>query len=412
MLSGPASGVMGATYVCVRAGYRDLITFDMGGTSADIALVRDGQPVYSTDETVGDFPIVMPVVGVSSIGAGGGSIAWLDPIGVLKVGPRSAGADPGPACYGRGTAATVTDANVVLGRLPAAHFLGGTMSLDVARARQALEQVRRAMRVRTVEEAAEGVVRVVEGNMERAIRTITVQRGQDPRSAVLFPFGGAAGLHACGLAGEMGFGEILVPRDPGLLSAVGILDGHVVIDRLVPLSAIDPSVKWLLARAVTGVAQVRREVAREGFAARAVKVTTYVRPRSHRQSIELEVPLAADFRRRFDDAHRALFHSADPHRPVEVVGLRVSGVGQEKAAPRQRKAAATRPRTATAPLATVPVFFGGKARATAIYQRESLAAGTRIAGPAIVVEYSSTTVVAPDWSAAVDAEGNLRLKPR
>jgi len=411
MLSGPAGGVAAAAAVAARCGVRRIVTVDMGGTSTDVAFV-DGALPRRADTWIGGMALRVPCLDIHTVGAGGGSIAHVDEGGALRVGPQSAGADPGPACYGRGTAATVTDANVVLGRLPAAHFLGGTMNLDVARARAALEKLRKSMHARSVEEAAEGVVRVVEGNMERAIRAITVQRGQDPRSAVLLPFGGAAGLHACGLAAEMGFGEILVPRDPGLLSAIGILDGRVVIDRLVPLAAIDPSMKWLATRANTATRQVRGEVAREGFAARAVTVTTFVRARYHRQSIEIEVPLVADFRRRFDTAHRALFHSADPARPLEVVGLRVSGVGGEKtSAPRRRPVPAPRRRAATAS-ATVPVVFGGKARPTTIHERDTLGEGARVRGPAVIVEYSSTTVVAPDWSAAVDREGNLRMRPR
>jgi N-methylhydantoinase A len=354
----------------------------------------------------------VPCLDIHTVGAGGGSIAHVDEGGALRVGPQSAGADPGPACYGRGREATVTDANVVLGRLPAAHFLGGTMGLDVARAREALDRLRRAMRAGSVEEAAEGVVRVVEGNMERAIRTITVQRGQDPRTAVLFPFGGAAGLHACGLAEAMGFGEVLVPRDPGLLSAIGILDGRVVIDRLVPLSAVDPSLKWLTTRAAAAAKRVRSEVTREGFAASAVTVTTFVRARYHRQSIELEIPLMADFRRRFDDAHRRLFHSADPKRAFEVVGLRVSGTGEEKSPPRRRASAAARRKSPSATSAKVPVVFGGRTWPTEIVERDSLAGGARVRGPAVIVEYSSTTVVAPDWSASVDRDGNLRMRPR
>ncbi len=411
MLSGPAGGVAAAAAVAARCGVRRIVTIDMGGTSTDVAFI-DGQPPRRADTWIGGVALRVPCLDIHTVGAGGGSIAHVDEGGALRVGPHSAGADPGPACYGRGEFATVTDANVVLGRLPAAHFLGGTMSLDVARARRVLEPLRVAMRARSVEEAAEGVVRVVEGNMERAIRTITVERGQDPRSAVLFPFGGAAGLHACGLAGEMGFGEILVPVDPGLLSAIGILDGRVVIDRLLPLSAIDPSPAWLAARAAPVARRVRSEVAREGFAARSVTTTAFVRARYQRQSIELEIPLAADFRRRFDDAHRALFHSADPERTLEVVGLRISGVGEEKSARAARKASRTVSRRAAAPLATSPVVFAGKARATAIHERESLPPGARIHGPAVIVEYSSTTVVAPDWTATVDGERNLRLSPR
>ena len=265
------------------------------------------------------------------------------------------------------------------------------------------------MRVRRVEDAAEGIVRVVEGNMERAIRTITVQRGQDPRSAVLFPFGGAAGLHACGLAEEMGFPEILVPRSPGLLSAIGVLDGRVAIDRLVPLSCIDPSWKWLAAQAAAAARGIRTEVMREGFASSAVRVSTFVRARYLRQSIELEVPLEEDFRARFDDAHRALFHSADPARALEVVGLRVSGSGEQP--PPRGKPLAVRTNRRVEPSNTMPVVFGGRATPTAIVDREMLPVGAEVRGPAVLTEYSSTTVVAPGWKARVDVDHNLRLVP-
>ena len=410
MLSGPAGGVAAAAAVALRRSTPRIVTVDMGGTSTDVAFV-DGEPPRRVDTWIGGFALRVPCLDIHTVGAGGGSIAYVDEGGALRVGPKSAGADPGPACYGRGSEPTVTDANVVLGRLPAAHFLGGTMSLDVARARKALDGLRRAMRARTVEEAAEGVVRVVEGNMERAIRTITIQRGQDPRTATLFPFGGAAGLHACGLAGEMGFREILVPADPGLLSATGILDGRVTVDRIVPLLVVDPAARTLTDRAKKAVDAVRKEIAHEGIAAREVEMSVYVRARYRRQSIQLEVPLAADFRRRFDDLHRKLFHRADPELPLEVVGLRVSGSGGGQAgrSPARRSSSASRRKPAA--LETLPVVFGGKALRTAIYARESLAPGSRVRGPAVVVEYSSTTVVAPGWSATVDADRNLVMVP-
>ena len=192
------------------------------------------------------------------------------------------------------------------------------------RARAALEPLRRAIGARTVEDAAEDVVRVVEGNMEKAIRTITVQRGQDPRGAVLLPFGGAAGLHACGLAATMGFSEVLVPKDPGLLSAIGVRDGSVGMDRLVPLVATNPEAAWLASRAKQPAARLRAEVAREGFARREVNLTVFVRLRYARQAIELEVPLGPSYRRDFDRAHQRLFHASDAAWPVEVVGLRKS----------------------------------------------------------------------------------------
>ena len=412
MLSGPAGGVAAAAALGARVGCSRLVTVDMGGTSTDVAFIN-GEAPRRADTWIGGMALRVPCLDIHTVGAGGGSIAEVDEGGALRVGPRSAGAEPGPACYGRGTEPTVTDANVALGRLPAAHFLGGAMTLDIDRARRALDKLRRAMRARTIEEAAEGIVRVVEGNMERAIRAITVQRGQDPRSAVLFPFGGAAGLHACGLAEQIGFEEILVPGNPGLLSAIGILDGRVVLDRLVAFTALDPSWKFLSLRAATAKGRLQKEVSREGFAARSVRVSTFLRARYHRQSIELEVPLTASFRRSFDEAHQRLFHSSDANRALEVVGLRVSGVGGDAAsARRQKPKPAPRRGKPPSPVGTAKVLFGGRARATAIHDREALPVGSRVDGPAILVEYSSTTVVAPGWSSTTDADGNLRMARR
>lgn len=221
MLSGPASGVIGATSVCVRAGYRNLITFDMGGTSADIALVRDGQPVYSTDETVGDFPIVMPVVGVSSIGAGGGSIAWLDSVGVLKVGPRSAGADPGPACYGRGgTEPALSDAFLACGFLNPENFVGGRLRLHPDRAAAALRPLGEALDL-DVDGAAEAVVEVATANMYAAFSNVLARHGLDPRDFALVAFGGAGPVEACFLAEEFHIPRVIVPPSPGTLCAQG-----------------------------------------------------------------------------------------------------------------------------------------------------------------------------------------------
>jgi N-methylhydantoinase A len=409
MLSGPAGGVAAAESVAARAGVRRIVTVDMGGTSTDVAFV-DGKAPRRADTWIGGIAIRVPCLDIHTVGAGGGSIARVDEGGALRVGPQSAGADPGPACYGRGSEPTVTDANVVLGRLPADHFLGGTMTLDATRARSALEKLRRDMRARSVEEAAEGVVRVVEGNMEKAIRAITVERGEDPRTALLFPFGGAAGLHACGLADELGFAEILVPVDPGLLSAIGVLDGRIVIDRLVPLQAVEPTAKWLSVHAGALSKTVRREIEAEGIAARRISVQAFVRARYQRQSIELEVPLTKDFRRRFDTLHESRFHTADPDKPVEVVGLRIAAVGEESFPHRSRSSAGTRRGGKVAkPLATRRVTFGARPLVTPIIDRGSLAPGAVLRGPAIVVEYSSTTVVAPGWIARVDDERNLRM---
>ena len=229
-LSGPASGVMGAASVCIPAGYRNLITFDMGGTSADLALVRDGQPVYSTDETVGDFPIVMPVVGVSSIGAGGGSVAWLDAVGVLKVGPRSAGADPGPACYGRGgSEPTLSDAFLACGFLNPDNFVGGRLRLHPERAAAALRPLGEALGL-DADLTAEAVVEVATANMYAAFSNVLARHGLDPRDFCLVAFGGAGPVEACFLAEEFHIPRVIVPPSPGTLCAQGAMTADIKSD--------------------------------------------------------------------------------------------------------------------------------------------------------------------------------------
>ncbi len=245
ILSGPAAGVMGAAAVAQRAGIRKLITLDMGGTSADVSLV-DGTPAVRSEGTVGGLPVSLPMLDVHTIGAGGGSIAHRDPGGILKVGPQSAGADPGPACYGDGDLPTVTDANLLLGRL-AAGLLGGEFSLQPGRARKAIAPLARALRL-SVDEAAWGIVRVVNAAMERAIRAVSIERGYDPRSYTLVAFGGAAPLHACELAAGLGMQRVFIPRNPGVLSAWGAATAPLARDYRRTVRARQPALaelkKW------------------------------------------------------------------------------------------------------------------------------------------------------------------------
>ncbi|MBI5505555.1 MAG: hydantoinase/oxoprolinase family protein [Deltaproteobacteria bacterium] len=407
MLSGPAGGVAGAIEVAARVGLRRIVTLDMGGTSTDVAFV-DGQAPRRSVTEIGGLPLAVPCIDIHTVGAGGGSIASVDAGGALRVGPDSAGADPGPACYGRGNKPTVTDANAALGRLQPRHFLGGDMILDVERARVVLKKLARVIAAASVEAAAIGVVRVVEGNMERAIRTITVQRGEDPRSCVLVAFGGAAGLHACGLADQLGFPEVLIPADPGLLSARGVLGGRVIIDRIESLRAVDPDYDFLARRARCPALALRREIAREGIAERRIRISTLLRARYLGQSLELEVPLTRGWRRHFDALHQKRYHSHAARRSVEVVGLRFSGCGED--------AGPTNPRTL--PLGRgrpvvedrVAAFVGGRRETVPVYRRDRVGSGARLRGPAIIAEYSSTTWVEAGFEAVVDEVGNLRLR--
>jgi N-methylhydantoinase A len=404
MLSGPAGGVVAAAALCKRAGFDRIITLDMGGTSTDVALVDTVVPRRAIT-TVGDVPLRTPCIDIHTVGAGGGSIASIDAGGSLKVGPRSAGAKPGPACYGSGTEATVTDANLILGRLRPEAFLGGNMDLDTERARRALSKVAKAMRTQSIEQAAEGVVRVVEGNMERAIRVITVERGQDPRSCVLVAFGGAAGLHVCGLADGLSIPQIVVPKDPGLLSAWGVLDGRVLRDITVPHTAVNPPYSTLTRIAQRAERRATAAVRREGIPPRDISTSSFVRIRYAGQSLELEVPLTSLFRRAFDRAHERLLHTSAPERSAEVVSIRATASGAATNVPHRRRRRA-RSHSATTNQ-HVRVFAQRRWQTVKKYRREDAGAGSTITGPAIVVEYSSTTFVAPGWGATVDSQGNL-----
>jgi N-methylhydantoinase A/oxoprolinase/acetone carboxylase beta subunit len=228
VLSGPAAGVVGAREVARQAGFRRVITFDMGGTSTDVSLVDD-EVGMTTDSTIGDFPIRLPVIDIHTVGAGGGSIAFVDTGGALRVGPRSAGAVPGPACYGEGTDLTVTDANLLVGRLDPEFFLGGQMPLDEPRAREAAATLAASLSL-GIPDVAEGVIRVANANMERAIRVVSVERGHDPREFALVAFGGAGGMHACEIAAELEITTVIVPRHAGVLSALGMLLADVTRD--------------------------------------------------------------------------------------------------------------------------------------------------------------------------------------
>ncbi|TMA79239.1 MAG: hydantoinase/oxoprolinase family protein [Deltaproteobacteria bacterium] len=404
VLSGPAGGVVGAVGIARRAGVRRVLTLDMGGTSTDVALVDGDVPRRSEWELDG-MAVRLPVVDIHTVGAGGGSLARVDAGGVLRVGPESAGADPGPACYGRGTRATVTDANLVLGRLDPASFLGGRMRLDVRRAHDAVAEVARRLGV-DVDTAAEGIVRVANAAMARALRVISVERGHDPRRFALLAFGGAAGVHACELAAELGMREVLVPRHPGLLSAFGMATAPIARDRVVTVRAIDPEPAALARRLETLAAGVRAELRADGVGDGHLLASGFARIRYVGQSHEIEIPLTPDYRRRFDAAHARLYGHASPTRPVEVLGLRVT-VSERDVVSRPRRPA--RRRAAPPPHALEDVVWHRRRVRVARYARDLLPPGTVLRGPALLLEYSSTILVAPGWRAVVDAESNLRL---
>lgn len=404
VLSGPAGGVVGALHWGRAAGFDQVVTFDMGGTSTDVSLCP-GRPLRTREFAVDGQPVAVPVLDIHTVGAGGGSIARLDTGGALKVGPESAGAEPGPACYGRGgRALAVTDAHVWLGRLPVGGFLGGTASLD----REAVEPVLRGVADgmgASLEEAAEGVLAVADSAMERALRVISVERGHDPREFCLVAFGGAGGLHVAELAGRIGVERALVPPSPGLLSAFGMLVAPVTreVSRTVLQRAGDDP--QALDAAFAELRAVAAGALRdEGFEGEDVTVRCSVDARYAGQSFELRVP-ADGWAEAFHSAHEARYGYARRESPVEAVTLRAVA----RAPSAEVRVPGPGPGTAPKPEPATVLTAGGSIVAES-YVRDALGAGARFAGPAIVAEYSGTTWVPEDWECTVVETGSLLLE--
>jgi N-methylhydantoinase A len=422
ILSGPAGGVVGAFYTGVQAGYPDLITLDMGGTSTDVSLCP-GAIKETTSSSVGGYPVSVPMIEIHTVGAGGGSIARVDSGGALVVGPQSAGADPGPACYGRGEHVTVTDANLILGRLLPDYFLSGRLSLDRSRAEKLMATLASQIGA-TVRDAALGINRVVNATMERAIRAISLERGYDPRRFTLLPFGGAGPMHACELAQELGIPRVLVPTRPGILSALGAAIADVVKDysRTVMLRGNDVS-RERLEEEFHGMERLAREQLKgEGLPVERMASRRLVDARYVGQSFEITIDYPAPARRadadglrrsfaeRFYRAHLQRFGYADRGEPVEIVNLRlklVLAVDKPKLAPEPVGPADA----SEASIGQSEVVYPRGPLATPLYLREKLHSGNRIAGPALVLQMDSTTVVPPGWGGTVDLFGNLVLEP-
>jgi N-methylhydantoinase A len=431
-LSGPAGGVVGAFEIARQAlatapaqtseGRSGIITFDMGGTSTDVCLCPGHIPFTSEGE-IGGMPLRLPIIDIHTVGAGGGSLARLDAGGALTVGPESAGAEPGPICYGRGgRVVTVTDANLILNRLDPAHFLGGQLRLEVEPARAALAELARAIGSRTPEAAAWGVLQIANATMERAIRRISVERGHDPRDFTLVAFGGAGPLHACELAERLAAPSaprVLVPRAPGVLSALGMLLADLVKDysRTVMCRAEGVTGADLAAWFEPLAARARADMAQDGVS--APRLDASIDARYAGQSFELNVPFAwqhdglalviGDFHAR----HAQRYGHAHPDQPVEIVTVRLRAVG-----PTPRPALEELPvGDADASAACVgerEVWFGGEGgegpRTARLYERASLLGGNRLTGPAVVFQLDATTAVPPGWAGRVDRLGHLLLE--
>lgn len=404
VLSGPAGGVVGAKAVGEAAGFPRVISFDMGGTSTDVSLI-DRAIGRTTDSRVGDFPVRLPVIDIHTVGAGGGSIAYLDSGGALRVGPRSAGAQPGPVCYGAGEELTVTDANLLLGRLDPEFFLGGRMAIDRARTERIAAILARKAGL-TVPELAEGIIRVANANMERAIRVVSVERGHDPRHFALLAFGGAGGMHACDIAGQLEMATVIVPRHAGVLSALGMLMADVTKD--FSASVLRPSASLTMAEltrlAAPLVEQARAALRAEGFGPSKQVITTSVDVRYVGQSFEITLPLTTGYRAAFDREHGRTYGYSNPARPTEVVNVRVSatGVTTKPALPRGRV------RTARPTPADVrPGRFSGRVVKVAVYRWPDLTPGAAAAGPAVIAGAEATVLIPPAWCFAIDAFGNV-----
>jgi len=411
ILSGPAGGVVGALRVCAAAGTRDIITFDMGGTSTDVALCR-GEARTTNEALVAGLPVAVPVIDIHTVGAGGGSIARVDAAGALRVGPESAGADPGPACYGRGNEVTVTDANLVLGRFGEASLLGGGMPLDAARSRSVLtrlagEMSRFVERPITPERAALGVIRVANANMEAALRVVSVERGQDPRLFTLVSFGGAGGLHVCELASALRVPRIIVPRSPGTLSALGVLLGDIVRDysRTVMRNASGLDARVLERDFVALEREAVRDLKNEGFGTDKMKLHRSVAIRYTGQSFEIDIAWSGRFKAKFHAAHRARYGYADSSRAIEIVSLRVRATGVTQK-PRAKRWPSGRSRTASSSH-TARVYLSERSVQVPVYLRDDLSVGVRLKGPAIITEYSSTTLIPSRFKVEVDPWLNL-----
>jgi N-methylhydantoinase A len=415
ILSGPSGGVVGALRAARSAGIQNVITFDMGGTSTDVALCDSGSIRTTNEAIVAGLPVAVSVMDIHTVGAGGGSIARVDEGGSLRVGPESAGADPGPACYGRSWLPTVTDAHVVLGHFGGVGLLGGEFPLDEKRAHEAMTNLANDLSKVTGKRfsaiaAAEGVLSVANTNMERALRHISVERGHDPRQFALLPFGGAGGLHAVDLARALRIPTIIAPTAPGALSAVGVLVADVIKDQ-------SRTVMFTYrAKEIGRLGKVFSEMEKkatallrsEGFAKSRQRHERSFAMRYRGQSFELEVrKTAGDLAAEFHLVHRERYGYAQEQSEIEIVSARLRSFGVVEKLP-QRKIRSGK----TKPHGEVSLYLEGRKVSAALYRRDDLRTGSKLSTPCIVTEYSATTLIPANSKARVDDFGNLLIEVR
>jgi N-methylhydantoinase A len=421
VLSGPAGGVVGAASTARASGFDRIIAFDMGGTSTDVSLV-EGALTTANDAQIAGLPVSVPMLDIHTVGAGGGSLARFDAAGVLRVGPESAGADPGPICYGRGTQPTVTDANLLLGRLQPSRFLGGDFTLDLDRTRRITQDwLKKQGSKLTLEKFAAGVIRVVNSTMEKAIRVVSIERGRDPRHFALVAFGGAGGLHACALAEALSIPHVIVPAFPGALSALGILASDVVKDysRTVLWRVSGKTPQAELNREFTALETAAEKDFRNEAWSGKVHYHRSVDIRYRGQGYELNIPLTKNLRGDFEQEHHRRYSYKHPHREIELVTLRLRakvksraitthvGTGAFASLSRAKPRDPGPARLGGSSSLKAPVQFDGKKTETTIYSRDDLRPAHKYPGPAIITEYSATTVVPPGKKFHIDPAGNL-----
>jgi N-methylhydantoinase A len=421
VLSGPAGGVTAGAYACRMTGFQNVITFDMGGTSCDVALIRDGEPFVASRGKIEGRDLALPMMDINTVSAGGGTIARVDRFGMLQVGPQSAGAKPGPACYGRGgELPTITDCNLVMGHLSEDNFLGGQMRLDLVRAREAVTtEVAQPLGIDPLK-AAEGIVRVIEVKMEEAIKAISTMRGHDLRDFMLLAFGGAGPVHAGRIARDLGMAGLIVPLYPGVYSAIGLIMSDVKHDyvqsKMQPMSELTAADVEAMFDRLTALAAA--DLRNDGFPAEQIKIRRALDLRYAGQGYEITLPCDAasparsgdggleGLRARFDQQHQSMFGHMAPAQAVEVVSYRVRGLGLVPPVelPRFKPTGAT---LADALRETRQVRFDGRDVECPVYQRERLDVGLTLAGPAILDQFDCTTVIHPGQMARVDEWKNL-----
>lgn len=408
-LSGPAGGVVGGFYLAREAGFKNIITFDMGGTSCDVSLIN-GRIRRTSESYVGDFPIRLPIIDIHSVGAGGGSIAYIDRGGVLRVGPQSAGADPGPACYGRGNLPTVTDANLVLGRLVPDFFLGGEMKIFPEKSHKALENLAKKIQ-KSILETATGIVKIANANMEKAIRVISIERGFDPRQFSLYSFGGAGGMHAADIATHLQMANVIVPKNAGVLSALGLLLADSIKDY--SQSILKTAEKITQAKLEILFNKLRKkalkEMEEEGFPEERVKILPFLDLRYLGQSYEITIPYKRQFIEDFHKAHQRLYSYHHPQREVEIVNIRVKAVGLSRKIKLKRSSPGdAKPQRAF--VKTQTIYYEGKKYLAPVFKRSLLLPGDKLSGPALSVDRESTTFLPPSFSLNVDGFLNLVIQ--